>query len=86
MLSSIRRWRTARQEQARAAQRFYYLASRLSELHRWCDGEAALAAQWLMEADDDHWRALGEPSRGKLPSRVEDFREMVRKLRLQKAE
>ena len=68
-------------DMARNEQRYYYLRNQVSDAHRWLGEhkDAADLAQWLLELDADHWRALGTSPIGTLPSRIDDFREVLRR-------
>jgi len=63
------------------ADRYWVLSSEIQLCHRWLGEfpEVDLTLQRLNEIDRDHWRELGTPSTGKLPYRIEEFREMLRR-------
>jgi hypothetical protein len=47
------------------------------DVRTWCNGEASLVGQWLLERDRDYWRAEGESAKGKLPPRISELREWL---------
>lgn len=65
-------------QMARDAKRYFYLRDQCSTVHRWCDGEAAMVATYLMEQDADHWRALGERIERETPHEIMKFRQTLR--------
>lgn len=60
------------------ADRYHYLRNQVEVVHRWCDGEAADVADYLLAHDSDHWRALGEAGLNKpFPLEISRFREWL---------
>ena len=54
--------------------RYHMLIGRIQELHRWCDGEAADVARWLLEHEVGRGSAT-------LPRDIWNFRELIRSKR-----
>jgi hypothetical protein len=72
---NIARWLSP--DLAKRADRYTYLFYKVDDVSQWCDGEARRAARWCLEQDADHWRPLGAPTTGKLPSQIRDFRDWL---------
>jgi hypothetical protein len=68
----IARWLSP--ELSNQADRYWRMWHDADDVHKWCNGEARSVGQWLLERNHDHWRALDEPSIGKLPQTISDFR------------
>lgn len=70
-------------DMARNADRYFYLrVVVLDDAKNWLYShcpEGSLVAQWSIERDADHWRELGHPATGRLPSNISDFREYLKR-------
>jgi hypothetical protein len=71
----IARWLSP--DLARRADRHLWIMSQTDDVYRWCNGEARLVGQWLIERDQDYWRPEGSKPIGKLPQGISNFREWL---------
>jgi len=87
MIENLKRWLAGVlcPEMARNANQYFRLYGQITTVYRWCDGEAADVAQWLVEGDTNHWRSLDEKPIGVLPSDIQAFREYLRNRRVKAA-
>lgn len=60
---------------AKNERRYFRFHNQASTVYRWCDGEAADVAKWLMETDQNYWRSLDDKATGELPHDIQKFRE-----------
>lgn len=69
-----------------AERRFWYLWHQVDDVHKWCDGEARDAAQWVLDQDRDHWRSGDAPPGARAtPWNIQSFREWIYKKRTELA-
>lgn len=87
MWENLKRWLAERlcPDMARNESRYYRLYGQITTVYRWCDGEAAAVARWLVEGDANHWRELDEKPIGDLPPDIQAFREYLHKRRTKAA-
>ena len=66
---------------AQKADKHTYLWHQVDDCYRWLSEfkEISIAMDWLKQTDANHWRGIGDKPVGKLPSRIQDFREYLRR-------
>lgn len=65
-------------DMAKNADRYWYLRTQISTVHRWLNGEGADVAQYLMDQEADHWRPLNAPAGARnTPWEIGAFREWL---------
>ena len=74
---SIKRWLAAKlwPDFERTERRFWHLWNQVDDVNKWCDGEARMASQWLLDQDADYVRPLdAAPVARRTPGRIMEMR------------